>query len=400
MRISVVRTERLLYTPDGRVWTTHLAAYDYWKSYLDVFEEVNIVARALPVSSVPPEARRTDGSCVSVSPIPNFCGPWQYLARARKVRRTLAEAITKDDALAFRTPSPLLTCLEPYLYETGHPYCMEVVADAYDAFAPDAHRVFLRPFFRWWLSRQVQHQCLNACACTYVTEKALQRRYPPSKSAYSTHFSDALLDDEAFIACGRPLCEHSGPIRIVHVGTFDQLYKAPDLLIDAVAACVRGGLDLALTLVGGGRYIKELKARTTAVSLGERIRFLGKLPPGEAVCAELDKADLFVLASRLEGLPRAMLEAMARGLPCIGSTVGGIPEMLPPEDLVPPADTTALASKIQQVVTDPQRMTRMSRRNLKKAKEYREDHVRQRRIRFYRYVRETTEAWLCSKGPE
>jgi hypothetical protein len=58
---------------------------------------------------------------------------------------------------------------------------------------------------------------------------------------------------------------------------------------------------------------------------------------------------------------------------------------------------TALASKIRAVVTDPTRMARMSARNLEKAKEYGEKVLRERRIAFYRYVRERTEAWLETK---
>jgi glycosyltransferase involved in cell wall biosynthesis len=88
---------------------------------------------------------------------------------------------------------------------------------------------------------------------------------------------------------------------------------------------------------------------------------------------------------------------IARSLPCIGSTVGGIPELLPSEDLVPPGDVTALASKIREVVTNPERMARMSARNLQKAKDYTDEVLSQQRNEFYRYVREMSEAWLKEK---
>ena len=88
-----------------------------------------------------------------------------------------------------------------------------------------------------------------------------------------------------------------------------------------------------------------------------------------------------------------MIEAMARGLPCIGSTVGGIPELLSENDMVPPGDVIALARKIQEVVQDPQRMVAMSRRNLEKAREYRDEVPQQRRIEFYQYVREVNKRW-------
>ena len=58
----------------------------------------------------------------------------------------------------------------------------------------------------------------------------------------------------------------------------------------------------------------------------------------------------------------------------------------------------ALAAKIRQVVSDPDRMARMSAWNVAKAEEYRDEVFRERRAAFYRYVREMTGAWLASSG--
>jgi glycosyltransferase involved in cell wall biosynthesis len=83
-----------------------------------------------------------------------------------------------------------------------------------------------------------------------------------------------------------------------------------------------------------------------------------------------------------------MIEAMARGCPCIGATVAGIPELLPPEDMVRPGDENALARKIFEVLGDPDRMERMARRNWETAKEYLPEILVQRRRAFYTKVRE------------
>ncbi len=115
--------------------------------------------------------------------------------------------------------------------------------------------------------------------------------------------------------------------------------------------------------------------------------------------SQLDQADLFVLPSRQEGLPRALLEAMARALPAIGSTAGGIPELLPPEDLVAPADIGALAAKIAEVLTDPARLQAMSARNLAKARGYRDQLTSRHRERYLLELRRLTEDWLARSGP-
>src|ERR1043166_5635017 len=111
------------------------------------------------------------------------------------------------------------------------------------------------------------------------------------------------------------------------------MYKAPDVLIRAVAQCVAAGFDLTLHVVGDGKHRPELEQLASALGVSDRVIFLGLLPAGAAVRERLDRSDLFVLASRCEGLPRAMVEAMARSLPCIGSTIGGIPELLPEDDM-------------------------------------------------------------------
>jgi glycosyltransferase involved in cell wall biosynthesis len=101
--------------------------------------------------------------------------------------------------------------------------------------------------------------------------------------------------------------------------------------------------------------------------LGDRVAFLGELPGSAAVRQEFLKADLFILPSASEGLPRVVIEAMAVGLPCIATTVGGTPELLPPEDMVLPGDVDALTAKIQEITGNPERMRAMSARNLQVA---------------------------------
>lgn len=397
MNLIVVLEQRFDRTPDGVVWAQTGYTPSFWARYLAVFERVSVVARVRDVPLVPPDWKRAGGEGVSFAAVPYYLGPWQYLQRARQVRRAAGNAVGSSDAVILRVPSTIAACIEPLLRQTDHPYGVEVVGDPYDVFAPGAIRHPLRPFFRWRSTRQLRRHCAGACASAYVTENALQRRYPPGPGAFATHYSSVELPDAAFVSAPRPLRLERRTFTLIIVGTLAQLYKAPDVLIDAVAICVREGLDLKLVLVGDGRYRAELEARAAALGLGQRVCFRGQLPAGDGVRAQLDQADLFVLPSRQEGLPKAMIEAMARALPCIGSTAGGIPELLPPEDMVPPGDVVALARKIREVATDPERMARMSARNLEKAKEYREEVLRERRTAFYRYLRERTEAWLGTR---
>jgi glycosyltransferase involved in cell wall biosynthesis len=397
MNCLVVTEQRFHATPDGAVWTESPFARRFWDRYLDVFGGVVVLARVRRVGEVPAGWARADGEGVAFADVPSYVGPVAYLRRARAVRSAAVAALRRADAVILRVGSQLAAVLEPSLRRSRKPYGVEVIGDPYDVFAPGAVVHPLRPFFRWWFPRQLRRQCAGACAASYVTERMLQRRYPPHPSAFATHYSSIDLPAVALAPGPRPAGAGGGPARLISVGTLEQLYKAPDVLIDAVAACASRGVDLEVGLVGDGRFRPALQERARGLGIGDRVRFLGHLPPGEAVRAALDSADLFVLPSKQEGLPRAMIEAMARGLPCIGSTVGGIPELLPPEDLVPPGDAGALAAKIAGVLADPARMAAMSARNLDRARGYRDDVLRARRVAFYRHVREETEAWAAGR---
>jgi glycosyltransferase involved in cell wall biosynthesis len=178
------------------------------------------------------------------------------------------------------------------------------------------------------------------------------------------------------------------------VGSLAQLYKAPDVLIRALAECVQAGLDAELTLVGDGRYRDALEQLAVRLEVSSRVTFAGHAAGPESVRAYLDRADLFVLPSRQEGLPRAMIEAMARGLPCIGSRIGGIPELLADEDLVDVGSVRQLAAKIMEMASSRERLFDAATRNHKTAMEYREDVLAGKREAFYREVKALTERWM------
>ncbi len=393
MNVAVVLEHRFLRTPDGRVWTSTTFDYDFWKRYLEVFDSVFVIARVLDVPCSSERWKRVDGERVAVRPIPYYHGPWQFLPRFWRVKGGVQEAILPGEAVILRAPSTLGNLITPILIKRKQPFALEIVGDPWDVFSPGAVRYPwpVRVFLRHWFTHQLRKQCQKAIACAYVTERALQRRYPPGSQAFSASFSNVELPSEAYVSTARTF-EQKDSFTLITVGTLDQLYKGIDVLINALSI-IKGASNFQLIIVGDGIYRKYLESLCVKKGIRERVQFAGRLPAGESVRHQLDRADLFVLPSRLEGLPRAMIEAMARALPCIGTTVGGIPELLPPEDRVPPNDARALAARIQEALSDPEQMGRMSARNLAKAWEYREEVLREKRQAFYRYVREATEEW-------
>jgi len=381
-------------TSDGRIWSDGSFSHSFWERYLDVFDTVGVVARVRDVDSVPTHALPADGPGVSFSPVPYFVGPWQFAARFFQVIRAVRGCFRAGYAVILRVPGTIGSCLEPRLRFRGHPYGVEVTGDPREVFAPGSVRTVLRPFLSWWFPHGLRRQCLGACAVSYVSPRILPKRYPASPEAFSTYYSSIQLTDDAFVERPAPVKTNANPYELLLVGSLDQLYKGPDVAIDALAENIATGLDLRLTIVGDGVYRPELEAHVSRLHLVDRVRFAGRLPAGDPVRAELDRADLFLLPSLTEGLPRALIEAQARGLPCVATDVGGIPDLLSPEDLVQPRDPVALARKTRDVLADPQRRARMAARNLETADDYRLTKLQIRRRRFYRAVLDATQRFL------
>ncbi|HXM38777.1 MAG TPA: glycosyltransferase [Gemmatimonadales bacterium] len=108
--------------------------------------------------------------------------------------------------------------------------------------------------------------------------------------------------------------------------------------------------DLHWVIAGEGVLRDALAAEIARLDLGDRVHLLGYIDAVDALIAE---GDVFVMSSKEEGLGSVILNAMAIGRPVIGTAGGGIPEILPPEALVPVGDANALARKVVAALDHP-----------------------------------------------
>jgi glycosyltransferase involved in cell wall biosynthesis len=128
--------------------------------------------------------------------------------------------------------------------------------------------------------------------------------------------------------------------------------KSPLGLVEAFATVRQHGMDVALLIAGDGPLTAAVEARVAELSLSDCVKLLGVRQDTERVHASLDA---FVLSSLSEGLPLALLEAMATECPVIASAVGEVPEVLRGLDatLVPAGDVSALASALKMAAGLP-----------------------------------------------
>ncbi len=174
------------------------------------------------------------------------------------------------------------------------------------------------------------------------------------------------VETTAFTPPDRP---QDGLVRLLFVGAMGKLKGERDLL-EAVQRVVARVPKLRLLLLGHGA--EAIAALCQQDNLALLLEHCGPVPHHERH-AFFRRADFFVLPSYGEGMPIAVLEALAAGLPIIATRVGGIPELIENEVegfLLAPGDVATLAARIECLTTDPRLREQMGERGREKARQF------------------------------
>ena len=154
---------------------------------------------------------------------------------------------------------------------------------------------------------------------------------------------------------------------IISIGSL-QPYKGHHVLIGACALLRERGLKFSCKIIGGGELQEKLNQQISALKLNGIVELLGPLPQ-EKVAMLLPRADCYVQPSvitssgKMEGIPVALMEALACSLPVVATNISGIPELVKPGVtgiLVEPGDEASLANAIEKVYANPEIAERMA----------------------------------------
>jgi glycosyltransferase involved in cell wall biosynthesis len=140
-------------------------------------------------------------------------------------------------------------------------------------------------------------------------------------------------------------------------------WKGHLYLLEALKQLIEAGKRAWLVVVGEGPYREVIAAKIADLGLGERVRLAGYQDRVADWFAVMDAVALASYAN--EGVPQSLLQALAMAKPAVGTAVGGIPEVIVPEEtglLVPPRDAGALALALSALLADPRRGRELGRR--------------------------------------
>ncbi len=377
-----VTEARFVRGADGRIYSPDVFTGSLWSRYLTRFDRILVAARIADDPSACYDAGSlAENERVSFIPLPHYIGMSGFLRNRARIKAVMKRAFIGGRAYILRVPGALGSLAAGVLSRRNIPYGVEVVGDPWDVFAPGAVGHPLRPVIRYVSVRTLRNTVKGSSAALYVTNHTLQKRYPARKDVFTVSASNVSIEGEAISAKPKTL-PSSGPYRLVSVGSLAQMYKAPDVVLEAVAILGKRGVDFRLAWLGDGRYRESMTALAGSLGISDRVVFAGNVSH-DRVMDTLRDSDIFILASRTEGLPRVVIEAMSCGLPCVGTKVGGIPELLNERVLVAPGNPQELAEKLAELIGNHAFAAAEAERNLRESHLYKSSVLMQRRTAFY-----------------
>jgi len=372
----------------GRVYTSLAFGYDYWREYLELFDEVCVLARVGRAGSVPEDHFRADGDRVRFLPMPNYLGPRQLLWRLPGVLAAARRAAGTGDRFLLRSGN-VCTALWLWLALAGRPYAREVqghVGEGVMQFSGGrglAGRIFAH------LGEALCRFQLRGAHCASYVSEFCRRLYPTGRPDREFVFSSVQLTPELVRSPREASSFDHRPLRVLSVGRVER-EKGHHVLVEAARLLRTRGVDgWTITIIGPGRQVEPLRETVRREGLTDHVAILGPVRYGAELFAHLDVADLFVLPSLTEGMPRSLIEAMARGLPAVASRTGGIVELLDEGQLVLPGRTDLLADAIAARIGAAERLASDSKANFHAATaRFDAARMREHKHAFWRAVSE------------
>lgn len=371
MKVLIVTDQRFI-EKDGRYYTESVFNNNI-ERYKNIFGEVSVYAKTGKVMF--PSATEACGINV-------FLGGTNFELYTKKNVPIFKKIVDQYDLLILRVPSILSHQIAGIARKKKIPYMAVGVGCAFDAFWN--HSItgkFLAPIQYLNMKRTVK----NATYAVYVTKKFLQKRYPTDVK--SVGISDVKIDTTEKDILTRRLekienMSLKSPV-IMTAAALNVRYKGQEYVIKALKKLKQKGIYAKYYVAGIGdsKYLCSVAEKQGVL---DQVVVLGSVPH-EKIIQLMDETDIYIQPSLQEGLPRAVVEAMSRGCPCIGTKTGGIPELLPSECLVERKSPNDIANKIEKFL-DKKFLENISNINYQNSLNYTEEALNKQRAQYFEYV--------------
>ena len=352
--------------------------------YKYMADDITVMIRTKPFEPGESKSRYTEIEPeYKIVHVDNYMSARGWLFYRKALRERLRGIISGMDIVVCRFAGESAKIAAEVCRETGKPYIVECVGCPWDAFWNYSWKgKLIAPYITLRQKRLIK----RAPYVIYVTSKFLQRRYPTKGKAIAASNVELLPMDKSILEKRLEKIGKGLP-KVITLGTasmIDVPYKGQAYVMEAMALLKKEGYRFEYQIaVGGSKRFLESKDR--AFGVADDVTFMGTLPH-EDVFKWMDGLDIYIQPSDQEGLPRALIEAMSRACPAIGSTTAGIPELLPDEAVFTRKKVGELVKVLRRMADSKECLARHAEGNFNTALGYQRDILRQRRNDFFEMV--------------
>ena len=381
MNLLYISRHTFIQDKDGSICSTGMMGNSYFEKYLRYFDTVTVLGYLC--TETESNASKKVGRPIQNTDEIRYClapsdgRSYRSLVSNTAFKKLTREEIQKADAVVCKSASAAAFAAA-YAKKYHKPYMVEVVGCVWDSLWNHSLKGKILAVPSYLSLRSVVRK---APFVLYVTTKFLQQRYP-------THGQSAGISDVELQPAGEDVLKrrlekihnHTGIYRLGTAAGLHVPYKGQQYVIEALANLKKKGMiNFEYHLAGGGDHTR-LSNLAKKLGVTKQVIFDGSLPHDE-MFSWLDELDIYLQPSAQEGMPRALIEAMSRGLPSFGSRVGGIPELLGDVTVFPVGDTDQIAKMLAGLTeTD---MEKAAVRNFEHAKQFQKNELERQRDAFY-----------------
>ena len=372
----------------------------FWDRYLSVIDKLIVCARMRSVEADDACSNLLHSSRPEVEFIgmPDFKGAAGLFKHYREVRAALKSCLCRADAAICRIPSPISLVACPVFRESDVPWAGEMMMNPRTAYSRQAMNHLLQPIIQSIAVQSTKKACLTANGISYVTEHVLQKEYPcraitepHAENFFTANYSTINLGDDSFYMADWGE-EHPSHVVLAHAGKMSDDRKGHSVFIETIAGLRNIGVDACGILIGDGPKREEFESFAERLGVRDFCDFVGWVSGFEEVQKQLRRAQFFVFPTLSEGLPRAVIEAMASGLICLANAVDGIPELLDQECLSKSNTSQSYVDMVCRLLDNWPHGLEIRRQQFEKAHEYRSEVLNKRRTRFYQCLLNVTDS--------
>ncbi len=392
MKCLIVLENHFYLDKNKNVWCDRVVDYNYLQRYLNIFDKILLTGRCEVIDYVIKDKLLVSGKNVEFVPMPNFIGVKGLIKNIFKIKKVVKDSIKKCDCAIFRVPTHLAIFTYKEVIRQKKPLAFEFMMAANKFFEGTS---FINSILNIMIDKKVKKMCLQADGVSYVTKSILQKSYPckallePNNPNYFTaSYSSIDLELTDYFQQHWAIKKEPKIFKLVHIGYMDSYRKGQDILIKVAKELQNRKYNFELTFVGDGNKKIEFMELTKKLGLEKNINFIGKVKDKKEILEIIRNSHIFVFPTKSEGLPRTLIEAMSQSLPCLASSVDGIPELLEKDFLIDYDDIEGYVKKIIELINNWKLCISVGKKNYQKALDYRKDKLDVKRNEFYKKIYE------------